>query len=96
MTLSDEELGHIERLARVKLSDESRERFREQLERIIAFVRQLQEIDTTKYTTKEYAGELKSYLRDDATGSCLSRDDVLEEAPDSADGFFRVPPVIET
>lgn len=96
MTLSDEELGHIERLARVKLSDESRERFREQLERIIGFVRQLQNIDTTKYTAREYTGDVKSYLRDDTAGPCLSRDDVLEEAPDSENGFFRVPPVIET
>ncbi len=96
MALSDEELEHLEKLARVKLSPESRERFREQLERIIDFVRRLQEVDTTTYAAKEYIADLKPYMRDDEAGSCLSRDVVLEEAPEREDGFFSVPPVIET
>jgi aspartyl-tRNA(Asn)/glutamyl-tRNA(Gln) amidotransferase subunit C len=46
VALTEEELEHLERLARVRLSDASRERLREQLERIIEFVKRLQATDT--------------------------------------------------
>jgi aspartyl-tRNA(Asn)/glutamyl-tRNA(Gln) amidotransferase subunit C len=95
MELSDHELEHLERLARVRLGDESRERLREQLARIIEFVRQLQAVDTTGVEPRAYVGEFKPELRGDAARACLPRDEVLAAAPDQRYGFFSVPPVIE-
>jgi aspartyl-tRNA(Asn)/glutamyl-tRNA(Gln) amidotransferase subunit C len=95
MALSDSELEHLERLARVKLSGESREKLREQLAGIIEFVRQLQAVDTAGIEPRAYVGEFEPELREDAVKPCLPREDVLAASPAQKFGFFEVPPVIE-
>jgi len=95
MILSESELVHLERLARVKLSGESREKLREQLARIIEFVRQLETIDTSGVEPRAYVGEFEPELREDLLKPCLPREDVLAASPDRKFGFFSVPPVIE-
>ncbi|UCF04404.1 MAG: Asp-tRNA(Asn)/Glu-tRNA(Gln) amidotransferase subunit GatC [bacterium] len=96
MDLEGSELEHIERLARVRVSEESRERLRVQLSRIIGFVRRLQEVDTSGYSPRLYVLEVAQNLREDEVGDCLERDEALAGSPDSDKGLFRVPPVIET
>ena len=95
MSLTDGELEHLERLARVKLSGESREKLRGQLVRIIEFVKQLQTIDTTGLDPRAQAAGLKPALRGDETKSCLPRDEVLAASPENRNGYFAVPAVIE-
>jgi len=95
MELKDSDLRHIEKLARVELSGESREKLREQLGAIIGFVQKLQVIDTSGYSPKAYLGGFEPVPRRDEIGGCLSRDEVLVQAPDARDGLFSVPPVID-
>jgi aspartyl-tRNA(Asn)/glutamyl-tRNA(Gln) amidotransferase subunit C len=95
MELKKSDLEHLEKLARVELSGESREKLRRQLGNIIEFVRRLQEIDTSQYAAKAYLGGFKPELRRDTVEACLSRDEVLAAAPDGCNGFFRVPLVID-
>jgi aspartyl-tRNA(Asn)/glutamyl-tRNA(Gln) amidotransferase subunit C len=95
MELNDADLKHLEKLARVELSGEAREKLRRQLGDIIEFVRRLQAIDTRGYRPKAYLGGFEPELRGDGTQECLSRDEVLASAPDGHDGFFRVPAVID-
>lgn len=95
MVLTDDELRHLERLASLKLADESREKFKEQLSDIINFIRKLQKIDTTGYSSRYSVTMEGSFLQDDRPLECLKREDVLEAAPERDDGFFKVPAVIE-
>ncbi len=95
MELSDSELEHLERLARVKLTGEARERLREQLARIIALVQKLQAVDTAGVEPRAYVGEFEPELRADEVKPCLPRDEVLAASPDAKYGFYAVPPVIE-
>ncbi len=95
MELNDADLKHIEELARVELSGDSRVKLRQQLGDIISFVQKLQGIDTSGYSPKAYLGGFEPELRKDMTEESLSRDEVLEQAPDASKGFFRVPPVID-
>ncbi len=95
MSLTDRELEHLERLARVKLSGEAREKLRGQLARIIEFVKQLQTIDTAGYEPRAAAGGFEQALRTDETKPCLPREEVLGAAPQRKKEFFGVPPVIE-
>ncbi len=46
MSLTREQVDHIARLARLNLSDEERERYREQLSAILEHFQRLQELDT--------------------------------------------------
>jgi len=95
VALTEKDLEHLEKLARVKLSGESREKLRAQLERIIEFVRQLEGVDTTGVEARSHVGEFTPKLRDDATKPCLPRAEVLAAAPAKRDGYFAVPSVIE-
>lgn len=95
MSLTDRELEHLERLARVKLSGESREKLRGQLARIIEFVKQLQTIDTAAIELRSPTADLKPALRGDETKPCLPRDEALAASPENRKGYFAVPPVIE-
>jgi aspartyl-tRNA(Asn)/glutamyl-tRNA(Gln) amidotransferase subunit C len=95
MELSDGDLKHLERLARVRLSGASRERLREQLARIIDFVRRLQEIETPGHEQCAGRESRTAQLRSDVTLPCLSKEEVLAESPECENGMFRVPPVIE-
>lgn len=96
MSFTDADLEHLERLARIRLSGESREKLREQLARIIEFVRQLQAIDTAGREPRAYVGEFEPVLRGDEPHPCLPRDEALDAAPARRGEFFGVPPVIET
>jgi aspartyl-tRNA(Asn)/glutamyl-tRNA(Gln) amidotransferase subunit C len=93
--LSDEELEHLERLARVQLSGPSREKLREQLARIIDFVRRLQSVDTATCEPGACARVSEPALRADEAKPGCARNEVLAEAPRHEHGFFAVPPVIE-
>ncbi len=95
MELSDGDLKHLERLARVKLSGASREKLREQLACIIDFVRRLQEIETPGHERCAGRESGAAQLRVDVTSPCLSKEEVLAESPACEAGMFRVPPVIE-
>ena len=87
---------HLEKLARIELSDPERERLAEQLARIIEFCEQLQQLDTSKVEpTSAVVVGAHVGLREDKVRPGLDRDTVLAEAPDAQKGFFRVPKIIE-
>jgi aspartyl-tRNA(Asn)/glutamyl-tRNA(Gln) amidotransferase subunit C len=89
-------IRHLERLARIELDADEVARMTEQLDRIVAFVEQLQSVDTTGVSpTGLMSHEEGARLREDERREGLPRDAVLGQAPDAADGFFRVPRVIE-
>ena len=96
MEFSERELRHLEELARLRVSDVSREKLRGQLARIIEFVRQLQGIDMSKYGPSEPAVDRTALMRRDVIRPCLPKEEVLAESPESEGGMFRVPSVIET
>ena len=92
MALSDMEFSDLEKLAKVDLDGQERDRLRLQLDRVLGFVRKLQEVDTDGVSRGEAAPSAPAA---DVPGECLDREEILSQAPDSGDGFFRVPAVIE-
>ncbi len=95
MAISREQVLHIARLARVELSDDEVERYREDLSSILDYVDKLAELDVEGVEPTTHAVALESRLREDAVEQRLSHEDVLNNAPDSEDGQFRVPKVVE-
>ena len=63
---------------------------------IIEFVEQLREVDTSDYDAIYNGNDLKLILRPDEAVRCLSRDEVLAEAPESIDGYFAVPDIMDS
>ena len=94
MKLTDLEFGDLEALARIDLDPEERDMLRLQLDRILGFMHKLAEVETGEAGTGVDASSPAPPSADEPR-ECLDREDVLGQAPDRDDGFFRVPPVID-
>ncbi len=95
MTLTLAEVEHIAQLARLELSAEEKERYRQQLSDILDYARRLQELDTAGIPPTASVLPPRSVLRADETTPCLSLEDLLRNAPQAEANQFRVPPVME-
>jgi len=95
MRLSLQEVEHIARLARLELTDEQKARYRGQLEAILDHIAKLQELDTKDVPPTASASAEKLPLRADEPRPGLSKDELLKNAPEQADGQFKIPPVFE-
>ena len=87
MALTVQDVHHIAQLARLELTDEEEQRFAAQLSDVLANADRLSKVDTSVLP-------LRAPLRPDTVRPCLSRDDVLANAPHTEDGMFRVPRVL--
>jgi aspartyl-tRNA(Asn)/glutamyl-tRNA(Gln) amidotransferase subunit C len=95
MSVTNEQVRHIARLARIAMSDEELERLVPELNAIIGWVEQLGEVDTDGVEPLTAVIEQKLRLRDDVVNDGNIRDEVLANAPEAQHGFFGVPKVIE-
>jgi aspartyl-tRNA(Asn)/glutamyl-tRNA(Gln) amidotransferase subunit C len=95
MSVSNDQVRHIAKLARIAMSDEELARLVPELNAIIGWVEQLAEVNTDGVEPLTAVIEQKLRLRDDAVTDGNIRDDVLANAPQAQHGFFAVPKVIE-
>jgi aspartyl-tRNA(Asn)/glutamyl-tRNA(Gln) amidotransferase subunit C len=95
MSLTIEEVEHIADLARLALSTEEKNRYREQLSAILDYFAQLQTLDTSGIPPTFSVLAARPVLRQDEARPGLSLDELLRNAPDTENGQFRVPPVFE-
>jgi aspartyl-tRNA(Asn)/glutamyl-tRNA(Gln) amidotransferase subunit C len=94
--LSLAQVEHVAQLARLALSDEEKELFREQLSAILEYAERLQTLDTDEIPPTATVLPLENIMRDDEVRPSLPLEDVLANAPDVEDGCFRVPVVLES
>jgi len=95
MSVSNEQVRHIARLARIAMSDEEIARLEPELNAIIGWVEQLGEVNTDGVEPLATVIDQKLRLRDDVVTDGNIREDVLANAPEAQHGFFAVPKVIE-
>lgn len=95
MVLSLEEVEHIAELARLKLSAEEKDRYREQLSEILDYAARLQAVDTSGISPTSSVLPTRSVLRADEPRPGLSWEDLLRNAPETERDQFRVPPILE-
>jgi aspartyl-tRNA(Asn)/glutamyl-tRNA(Gln) amidotransferase subunit C len=95
MALSREQVEHIAELAKLQLTDDEIEQFRQQLSDILAHFEQLNELDTSDIPPTATVLPLRNVMRDDEPRRTLTRDEVLANAPDAEDGLFRVKAILD-
>lgn len=95
MSLTQAEVEHIARLARLELSPEELARYREQLSAILDYAARLRELDTSHIPPTASVLESGLPLRADQPVQGLDVKTVLGNAPQTEDDQFRVPPVLE-
>ncbi|MBD0348517.1 MAG: Asp-tRNA(Asn)/Glu-tRNA(Gln) amidotransferase subunit GatC [Thermoleophilia bacterium] len=92
MAISREEVRHVARLARLELSEDELARFGGQLDAILEAVGKVGELDLSGVEPTAHPLDLVNVWSDDEPRGSLSVAEVLANAPDSEDTFFRVPP----
>jgi aspartyl-tRNA(Asn)/glutamyl-tRNA(Gln) amidotransferase subunit C len=95
MSLTLSEVEHIAELARLELTEEEKERFRQQLSAILEYAARLQAVDTSQSDAFPSVGFNASVLRPDEPAPGLEQDEVMANAPQVEADQFRVPPVLE-
>jgi aspartyl-tRNA(Asn)/glutamyl-tRNA(Gln) amidotransferase subunit C len=82
---------HVARLARLRLSEEEVDRMAGEMSTILEHVETMNELDLEGIEPTTHVVELQNVLREDVPRESLPRERALEQAPDAADGGFRVP-----
>lgn len=94
-TLTREAAAHVARLARLELDDDELGRMTAELDKILAYVQQLREVDTEGVEPTTSVHVPSAPLRDDEARPGLDRDEVLGQAPRAVEGGFGVPGFVE-
>ena len=82
---------HVARLARLRLSDEETERMSRELSTVLDHIEKISELDLDGVPPTTHVIDVENVLRPDDPRPSWPVERVLESAPDPADGGFRVP-----
>ena len=86
-----EQVLHVARLARLRLSEAEVEKMASELSGILEHVERISELDLDGVEPTSHVIALENVFRPDEPRPSWDRDEVLESAPDPASGAFRVP-----
>ena len=95
MALTKKDVEWVAHLSRLELPDAAIETMTSQLSDVLDYIEKLSELDTSDVMPMSHPGALKNVFREDEPRDSLPREAALKNAPDQADGCFRVPRVIE-
>ncbi|HKB76189.1 MAG TPA: Asp-tRNA(Asn)/Glu-tRNA(Gln) amidotransferase subunit GatC [Myxococcales bacterium] len=95
MTIRREDVDAIAELARIEIPEERKEKVAAELSAVLSFAETLRTLDLAGCEPSRFAPAGVPMREDVPNGRRLSPEDALAMAPESEDGFFRVPPIVE-
>jgi aspartyl-tRNA(Asn)/glutamyl-tRNA(Gln) amidotransferase subunit C len=95
MKITKEDVMHVAELARIDLSDDDIDVFAEQIGDILDYVDQLKGVPTEGVAPTSHAISLTNAFRDDEVCEPADPGRALENAPESQEGYFIVPKIID-
>lgn len=93
--LTDDDVRHVARLARIALTDEEVGSLRGELTDILGYAEQVGQAATGEVPPTGHALRLTNVLRDDVPRPSLPPEEALSTAPEAEQGRFRVPRIVE-
>ena len=87
-------MRHLGVLARIQLSDEEIQSLTGQLDAIVDNIAKVSEVATPEVVATSHPIPLENVFRPDVVQQQLTREQVLQNAPDQADGRFRVTAIL--
>lgn len=94
MSLSKADVEKVSLLARLKLTDDELATMTRQLDHVIQYVQQLEELDTSDVQPMAHAADLANVFADDVLRASLPREAALANAPKRDDACYLVPAVL--
>jgi aspartyl-tRNA(Asn)/glutamyl-tRNA(Gln) amidotransferase subunit C len=92
--ISTEDVAHVARLARLRLTDDELIMFTGQLDAVLGHAADVEALDLDDVPPTSHPYPLSNVLRDDVVTPSVDRAEVLAQAPDVEDKQFKVPPVL--
>jgi len=89
------DIEHVARLARLELTEQEKDRLRQQLGAILEHAAKVGEVATADVPPTAYAIPRSNVLRPDEPTASLTAEEVLSNAPDRQDDRFKVPRIAE-
>ena len=89
------DLSRVARLARIELTQEEEQRISPQIAEVLHYVEKLKELNVEDTEPTAHAIPLDNVLREDELRVSLSQEEALSNAPQTANGLFIVPKIIE-
>ena len=93
--ISMDEVKHVAKLARLGMSDEETEKYRNDLNSILDYVAALDDIDTTGIEPMSHVLEMKNVWRDDIPVERKNPLELLNNAPEREEAYYRVPKILD-
>lgn len=89
------DVGYVAELARLELDDAEKARFQKDMESILGYIEQLNELDVAGIEPTAHAAPMTNVWREDKAGKTYPRDKMLENAPATVDEeLIKVPQVL--
>jgi len=95
MSVDKATVKRVARLARIAVSDDEAEALKAELNTILGFVEQLNEVDVRGVEPMTSVTAMKMKMRSDVVSDGDKPDAVVANAPDRLESFFIVPKVVE-
>jgi aspartyl-tRNA(Asn)/glutamyl-tRNA(Gln) amidotransferase subunit C len=95
MEVNETLIDHIAHLSKLSFEGEQKEAIRQDLQRMIAFVDKLSELDTPGVEPLIFMSNEVNRLRDDIPEQSVSHQDALRNAPKKDSDYFRIPKVLD-
>ena len=95
MAIDRKTVEHIAHLAQLGLTEQELDSITPELDAIIGYFDKLNELDMEQIADSESLEEVHRAMRKDQARPGLSTEQVLNNAPDRYENFFRVPKVID-
>lgn len=93
--ISKKDVEYAAALSRLEFSEAEMEKYASELNVILDYVNQLNEVDTEGVEPTYHVMPLSNVLREDAVKPSMERDQVLMNAPGTQAGCFKVPRILE-
>jgi aspartyl-tRNA(Asn)/glutamyl-tRNA(Gln) amidotransferase subunit C len=93
--LSVEEVAHLANLARIEMTDDELQRMSGEIGVIIDAIKSISEAAGPDVPKTTHPLPLHNVMREDVVGTTLTQEEALSGAPDSFEGRFKVPAILD-
>lgn len=95
MTIDRNLVEYLEKLGRIRLTEEEKVAAEKDLQDILTYIDKLNELDTDGIEPASHSFPVANVMRDDIVTNKADTENILKNAPDSKDGCFVVPKTVE-
>ncbi|GIP45189.1 aspartyl/glutamyl-tRNA(Asn/Gln) amidotransferase subunit C [Paenibacillus sp. J45TS6] len=95
MSITNQDVQHVAKLARLNLSEEEETQLTEQLNAILQYAEKLNELDTDGIEPTTHVLHVSNVMREDEVRESLPIEKVMLNAPDEEEGQIKVPAILE-